>query len=480
MKSLRKVVWTEGMLMRPQHLQQADYYHEQLLLQMHQNLTPYFWGVSGIEFDSAALQAGKIRLRSFAGVMPNGLLLNFSDGAPETPPERSIHEYMGTDQSIDIHLAVPHEKEGNANYSGIASNTEETEFSRFRVDRHSVIDLTNKDSATTLDFAHPVLSLRFSGEPTEDYETLKIAEIKRESNGNLAFEPSYIPPCLKVGASLWLCQRLIDLQSNVLAKQNDLAQSRKQIDAKSVEFGPSDIGRGLQLLGLNQAIPLIQYLIDNTHTSPLQAYLWLAQVVGMLCTFNPEGNPSAIQKFDFLDLRATFRGLINHISNSLGVVARMRYMNIALSTKGDRLYWGSLDDERLDKFTKFILAVRSSMPENQVSENTPKMFQIAAWSEINELFNSATPGLPLYFTHRPPSEIPIRPGVVYFQLSDNHQYWQSIMNERNIAIYTPPPFDANNTQIELFAIPGGPAESPPKQVFSSSRISSSSKFSRSS
>jgi len=31
MKGLQRVVWSEGMLVSPQHLQQADLYHERLL-----------------------------------------------------------------------------------------------------------------------------------------------------------------------------------------------------------------------------------------------------------------------------------------------------------------------------------------------------------------------------------------------------------------------------------------------------------------
>lgn len=455
MSSPYRVVWSEGLLMMPQHLQQQDGYHEQLAAQMLRAANPYGWGVSKLELDPAALQSGQIRVSSFAGILADGMPLSFEPRDPEAPPARPIEPNLAPGKSaLDVFLAVPREREGNANYAGLASAAAGSAPARYKVRSRSVLDLASQQGAATIAFAHPNLLLLFGGEPLDDFETLKIAEVKRLPSGGFAFEDSYIPPCLRIGASAGLCARLKRASASLVAKQRDLVASQRQPEAGNVEFGPSDVARGLQLLGLNQVIPLVQHLVSSPETPPLQAYLTLAQTAGLLCTFTADGDSSALPQFQFTDLRRTFDSLIDRITEMLGGVARARYVSVPLEVRKDGLYLGSLQDERLASCREFILAVRSSMPEEQVADVLPRLCRVASRSEIQHLFQAASPGLALSVTHRPPSEIPLRPGVVYFQLPMGDPHWRSIAAERAIAIFLPPPFDPAHTRLELLAIPG--------------------------
>ena len=73
MKIPQRVVWSEGMFMNPQHLQQADLYHESLLAARLGAMTPYDWGVVEMEVDEKALSAGQFQLLRFFGILPDGL-----------------------------------------------------------------------------------------------------------------------------------------------------------------------------------------------------------------------------------------------------------------------------------------------------------------------------------------------------------------------------------------------------------------------
>ena len=55
----RKPVWTEGLFMTPQHLQQSDQYHEALLHARMHAVATYDWGITGVQFDERALTAGQ-------------------------------------------------------------------------------------------------------------------------------------------------------------------------------------------------------------------------------------------------------------------------------------------------------------------------------------------------------------------------------------------------------------------------------------
>jgi len=97
--------------------------------------------------------------------------------------------------------------------------------------------------------------------------------------------------------------------------------------------------------------------------------------------------------------------------------------------------------------------VRSEMPEAQVGQMLPGLSKIASWEQINGLVRAAASGVPLQLTHRPPPEIPIRNGVTYFMLNLQNAYWQSILRERTVAVYLPPPFEPPRTRLELLAVP---------------------------
>ena len=80
-----KILWGEGLFLRPQHFQQQDAYHEWRLAQMSRLLHPYAWGVRHVKIDPDALQTGLLRLLELQVVLPDGELFN-APGEDELPP----------------------------------------------------------------------------------------------------------------------------------------------------------------------------------------------------------------------------------------------------------------------------------------------------------------------------------------------------------------------------------------------------------
>jgi type VI secretion system protein ImpJ len=63
--------------------------------------------------------------------------------------------------------------------------------------------------------------------------------------------------------------------------------------------------------------------------------------------------------------------------------------------------------------------------------------------------------VPLQVTFRPPPEVPVRPGVVYFSLSTQDPYWRNVVRDKSVAIYLPQSLDPTRTQLELLGVPTG-------------------------
>src|SRR5690348_2653756 len=81
-----KVNWSEGLFLRPHHLQQADRYFENLLESRTRHVSPYPWGFSLLEVDRDLAQQSKFALRRAAGVMPDGTPFDIPSDSPLPPP----------------------------------------------------------------------------------------------------------------------------------------------------------------------------------------------------------------------------------------------------------------------------------------------------------------------------------------------------------------------------------------------------------
>src|SRR6478735_7811293 len=81
-----KVLWSEGLFLRPHHLQQADRYIEHLVEGRARHASPYPWGFSYLEIDRDLAQQSKFALRRAAGILPDGTPFDIPADGPLPPP----------------------------------------------------------------------------------------------------------------------------------------------------------------------------------------------------------------------------------------------------------------------------------------------------------------------------------------------------------------------------------------------------------
>src|SRR5919206_42536 len=112
----RKPVWTEGLFMTPQHLQQADQYHEALLhARMHAALA-YDWGITGVQFDDRTLSSGQLKLTKCHGIFADGTPFFVGDRGEDVVEARPIEgAFPAALESLDVHLAIPNSRDNAAN-----------------------------------------------------------------------------------------------------------------------------------------------------------------------------------------------------------------------------------------------------------------------------------------------------------------------------------------------------------------------------
>jgi len=457
MKSPLRVVWSEGMLVSPQHLQQADLYHERLLDERLTALVPFAWGVSRVAIDPGALGAEQVRLATFVGVLPDGLYLAFEGGDAECPPARPIQgHFPPTQQALDVYIGVAKEREGvpslAADGAAAASADPRTVRTRFRSAIRQVADASGTAEDLQMSYAERNVVLMFGDEPRTDFDSIKIAEIVRETSGRLVVNDAYIPPVLQVEASPFIMESLRRLLGLMTAKQRALADERRQRGPSAVEFNASDITRFLQLHTLNTAVPVLTELGRGGDMGAKSLYFFLVQIAGQLSTFVADEDPSKFPAFVYTDLRSTFEEVFARLTALLQTTARAGHLPVPLEIN-QGLHVGKLSDQHVGRCGNYVLAVRSDMPEDQVTQRLPGFCKIASFNQLPYILRAASPGVPIKVTHRPPPEVPIRPGVVYFMLEVGSDYWKHVIDERTISIYLPAPFDPQRVKLELYGIP---------------------------
>lgn len=457
MIELQRIVWSEGMLISPQHFQQQDRYHERLLHERLGASVPHGWGLSALELDEAALGAGKVSLRAIAGVLPGGTAVCLRAGEPEAPPARSIeaHHFPAHAETLDVYLALPLERPHGGSYARLDA---ERGRSRFVVETRSVLDVasTEPDEARPVDFARRCWVLALGTEASDDHESIKVAEVVRDRAGALRYSATYVAPCLRVGVSTLLHDGLRRVLAASVARRRAVADELRHRDRSAVEFAADEVARYLALHALSGAIPVLKHLLECEVASPLQAYTALVQFAGQLSAFSVDEDPAQLPAYAHLDLRSTFEPLLAKLMSLLSLVVSARVLTVPLESRVDGMHLGRLSaPELMGPSVRYVLAVQSAVPEHTTYELLPRVAKVAAWTEIPRYLNAAVSTVLLTPSRRPPREVPVRAEKQYFMLHAEGAVWRHIVHERTIAVHLPPPFDPATTHVELLAIPGG-------------------------
>src|SRR5262245_15787165 len=114
----RKPIWTEGLFMSPQHLQQSDQYHEALLHARIHAVMSYDWGITSIAFDERALVAGQLKIIKGHGFFPDGTSFFIGDRGEDQVEARPVEgSFPAALEALDVFLVIPHIRDAHANIS---------------------------------------------------------------------------------------------------------------------------------------------------------------------------------------------------------------------------------------------------------------------------------------------------------------------------------------------------------------------------
>jgi type VI secretion system protein ImpJ len=431
------------------HFQAQDLYHESLIRERLAAVCRFDWGILDLEVDDRLLQAGQFRLQRLEAVWPDGLVVrcggNFDMPAPEA---RSFESAFGAEAPhLDVFVGLASESVAAGN---VAAPGEPVLHRRFSRAGQSIGDFNTGGAAQEIEVAVPNLRVLFGTEPREKLATVHVAQLVRQPGGRVIVRDNFVPPVLRISAAPFVTGGLHRVLGALIARQRELASARKQRNTASIEFHYTDARRFWLLHTLNAAIPRLSHLL-NAKAHPEEVYLALVELIGQLCTFAPDADPTSLPAFSYTELGDLFEQLFAKVLSLLALDAVPTFTEIALERRTDGMFVGRIVEARLLNH-EFFVAVKSALPEPVVRERIPQLLKIASWGHIFDVVKQMREGVRSEVEWQPSSALPLKPGLCFFRLRRQGGYWEEIAKTSTLALYLPLDADWKETLLHVYAV----------------------------
>jgi type VI secretion system protein ImpJ len=427
MSAYSKVVWSEGLFLRPQHFQQQDRYFERYVETRCHALTSHAWGFTEIELERDFLGIGKIGLRRAAGVFPDGTPFRMPEDAPLPPPLD-----VGSDvRNQIVYLAIPLRRSGGTEVDRATGGDE--------LARHGVGELEARDatssSADTAVLEVGVVRTRFllQQDVTDAHACLPLAQVvESRADRQVLLEDQFMPTVLDVRAAEPLARFTTELLG-LLHQRGETLSARAVATSRG---SSAEIAEFLMLQTINRLEPLIAHYADSGVVHPEELFRVCVSAAGELATFTtPSKRPPALASYRHDRLRESFEPVIVALRGVLNAVLVQTAVSIPIEPKRYGISVAAVADRGLYSSAAFVLAARADLPAEELRQRLPAQLKVGPVEKISQLAALALPGVPVHAVPVPPRQIPFHAGFVYFELDQSHKLWSELKSSAGIGLH---------------------------------------------
>lgn len=447
MSSPAKILWGEGLFLRPQHFQCQDHYHEARLAELGRVVHPCLWGLREAGVDADALALGILRLTRVKALLADGEFVDAPD-TDELPAEVDLSQFGDVGSGVVFHLGLPHLREHGPNFT--SSSQADGQALRYRQqDRVAVDRFTSAIEAevTVLKKSVRLLSER---DNRERYVCLPLLRVRPRASGGFEIDEGFMPPLLSIAASDPLCRMLRRLLDMLQAKAQALYGHHREPSRNVVEFRSGDIASFWLLHTVNSASASLQHLLHHAGLHPERLFQQLLALAGQLMTFSKAYGLTDLPSYRHDAPGPAFHRLDSMIREMLETVISSRYFLVPLTEVKPSFHLGRVDSEKITSNAAYYLSVSADMPPAELVESVPQRIKLGAPDDVEKMVSSAMPGIRLMAAPQVPAPIPVRPGCYYFSVDPHGALYERMISSNSIMIYVPSGFRA--FKLELFAI----------------------------
>jgi type VI secretion system protein ImpJ len=425
--SRSKVVWSEGMFLRPQHFQQFERYVESYVQQRCLGLQGAFWGFLAIEIDHDALALGKVALSMAQGVLPDGTPFLLT-GPDELPAPLDIPAHAKDETVL---LAWPIRRAGGEDtiFEEAADS-----LARYSVHAREIADSNAVAlGPATVQLARARLRLVPASELGGEWQALGVLRVaERRSDNHLVLDQHYIPPMLIASEHPVLANCISELHGLLEQRGEVLAQRLSQPG----RGGVAEVADFLLLALINRAQADTSHAQALGHVHPERLFQQWLRLAFDLCTYTSnERRPQVRLTYRHDDLQGSFAPLMAELRRSLSTVLQQNAIAIELQERAHRVWVARIPSPELIHHAGFVLAVHADLPAETMRTRYPAQVKIGPVERLPELVNLHLPGIGLRLLPVAPRQIPYHAGCHYFELDTGGELWKQLEKSGGLALH---------------------------------------------
>jgi type VI secretion system protein ImpJ len=438
-----KVIWTEGMFLQPQHLQQHDRFLAQQAQMRLAATAPYGWGFLSLTLDSAALSLGKVAITAAQGVMPDGLAFD----VPGQDPAPAAFDIPADARDQLVVLAITLQR------PGVAETDAESDTGsmppRFRTAEVEVGDSNaSGQRVAPIQVGRMNLRIVLARDAGEGVATIGLCKVvERRADNKVVLDATYIPPTLHCGGNELLASQLRDLHG-LLHQRGEALAARL---AQPGRAGVGEIADFLMLELINRNEPVIAQFRQASLLHPKDFYYFVAGLLGELATFRESRRPANVPAYAHDNPSICVQPLMDEVRRSLSTVMEQTAIPIELQLRNHGVRVALIPDIELQRNAQFVLAVASQLPGDALRARFPTQVKIGTVERIRDLVNLQLPGVTIRPLPVAPRQIPFHAGFNYFELETRgNEMWKQLESSGGMAMHVAGDFPG--LEIEFWAV----------------------------
>ncbi|MEF1254016.1 MULTISPECIES: type VI secretion system baseplate subunit TssK [unclassified Vibrio] len=438
MFSRNRVIWNEGLFIKPQHFQQQQRYTEYCIDERLSSVSRYLYGVSEFSLNPEYLSFGRIAIERAVGIMPDGTVFRI-------PQEDTLPDALDIDDASLanqlVYLAIPLRSESlmEINWPD-AQGTGRYESRRLEVrDVHTL-----QGDMTTIDVSPMRVQLMLEKEDRSAYASMAVGRIlEKRPDGSVVMDPDFFPCHVNVAGNLVLHRFVNEISGLMRERAKNIAQ---RISSPS-QGGVADVSDFMLLQALNRLQPQIQHLAELGSLHPERLFECLSTIAGELATFTDESRlPPKTESYNHDMPTESFWPLIRNLRQSLSVVLEPRAVSIQLDKRKYGLMVAAIQDPQLMDTADFIIAVKARMPMDELRRQFTQQTKVSSVEKIRELISLQLPGIPLVVLPVAPRQLPYHAGYTYYQLDKTSTEWGMLAHSSGFAFHVAAAFEELDLQ----------------------------------
>ncbi|HEV7448416.1 MAG TPA: type VI secretion system baseplate subunit TssK, partial [Steroidobacteraceae bacterium] len=317
MSSNNRVVWSEGLFLRPQHFQQQERHLERYIEGRSRDLRAHSWGFTELDLERDLLAIGKFGLRRAAGVFPDGTPFSMPDDDPlPAPLEMTGGAPASQVRDQKVFLAIPLRKESARE----SDRREQVDgIVRYKSKDFEARDITADSNATaTLEVAALRSRLMLASQPHEDFACIPLAHIQEcRADRLITLDERFMPTVLNIQQAPRLATFLTELQG-LLHQRGEALAARAVASGRG---GAAEIADFLMLQTVNRYEALVDHFVASRLIHPEDLYRLCLEIAGDLATLTTSTRRlGKLSPYQHEDLRAGYDPLMAALRASLSVV----------------------------------------------------------------------------------------------------------------------------------------------------------------